>query len=180
MNATPSPLSALCDVAVASVAAGLVLAIGLFAIRHSTDPSRLYVVLAVAACPFLGSYGLQLALRRSRHAVVGWLTTLPFPIDNMNSLLAGMGDTIEVFFEPGAELPTRSHLQPKLETVSEDVLLVNELPEQRLLEIRLGVIDSKRMPLRTNHQRYERFLAVVERVLVPLSKTTTISRVHVV
>jgi hypothetical protein len=180
MNATPSPLSAFCDVAVASIAAGLVMAVGLFVIRHSGDPTRLYVVIAVAACPFLGSYGLQLGLRGSRHAVVAWMTTVPFPIDNMNSLLAGMGDTLEVFFERGAELPSRANLQPKLFTVSDDVLLVKELPEQSLLEIRLGVIDSKRMPMRTNHQRYERFLAVVERVLVPLSRTSPIARVHVV
>ena len=112
MNATPSPLSAFCDVAVASIAAGLVLAVGLFIIRHGADPSRLYLVLAVAACPFLGSYGLQLALRGSRHAIVAWMTTLPFRIDNMNSLLAGMGDTIEVFFERGAELPSRANLSP--------------------------------------------------------------------
>jgi hypothetical protein len=180
MNATPSPLSALCDLTLASVGSGLLLVVGLFTIRHTGDPSRLYMVLLVAAAPFVASYGLQLALHRSRDVVVGWLTTLPFPIDNMNALLAGMGDTIEVFFERGAELPNRSSLQPKLEEVCDDVLLVKERPEERSLEIRLGVIDSKRMPLRTNHQRYRRLLAVVERVLVPLSKTAPISRVLVV
>jgi hypothetical protein len=181
MNATPSSLSALCDLGIASVVSGLFLVIGLFVIRHSSEPSRLYAVLAVAASPFLGSYGLQIGLRRSRQMVVGWLTTLPFPIDNMNALLAGMGDTIEVFFERGgAELPNRSSLQPKLDAVCDDVLLVKERAEERALEIRLGVIDSKKMPLRTNHQRYRRFLEVVERVLVPLSKTVPISRVLVV
>ena len=180
MNATPSSLSALCDLTIASVVSGLLLSVGLFAIRHSNDPSRLYAVFAVAASPFLASYGLQLALRRSRDVVVGWLTTLPFPIDNMNALLAGMGDTIEVFFERGAELPDRSSLQPKLDEVCDDLLLVKERPDERALTIRLGVIDSKRMPLRTNHQRYQRLLEVVERVLVPLSKTTPISRVHVI
>src|SRR5258706_569954 len=180
MNATPSSLSGWCDLTVASVVSGLLLAVGLFIIRHTSDPSRLYTVLAVAASPFLGSYGLLLGLRRSRHVVVGWLTTLPFPVDNMNALLAGMGDTIEVFFERRAELPDRSSLQPKLDEVSDDVLLVKERPEEHSLEIRLGVIDSKRMPFRTNHQRYQRFCDVIERVLVPLSKTATISRVIVI
>jgi hypothetical protein len=180
MNATPSPLSALCDLTVASVVSGVLLVIGLFVIRHSTEPSRLYTVLAVAAAPFVASYGLQLGLHRSRDVVVGWLTTVPFPVENMNALLAGMGDTIEVFFEQGATLPDRSSLQPKLEEVSDDVLLVKERPEERALEIRLGVIDSKRLPLRTNHQRYQRLLDVVQRVLIPLSKTAPISRVHVV
>jgi hypothetical protein len=180
MNATPSSLSAFCDLAVASVLSGLLLAVGLFTIRHTSDPSRLYWVFAVAAAPFLASYGLLLALRRSRHVVVGWLTTLPFPIDNMNALLAGMGDTIEVFFENGAKLPDRSTLQPKLDQVCDDVLLVKERPEERSLEIRLGVIDSKRMPFRTNHRRYRRLLDVVERVLVPLSITAPITRVLVI
>jgi hypothetical protein len=180
MNATPSGLATLCDFSLASVVSGICLAVGLFFIRHSHDPARLYVVLVMAATPFAASYGVQLALRRSRQLVVGWLTTLPFPVDNMNALLAGLGDTIEVFFDRGAELPNRSVLQPKLDVVSDDVLLVKERPEERAVEIRLGVIDSKRMPLRTNHQRYLRLLQVVETVLVPLSKTAPIARVHVV
>lgn len=180
MNATPSSLAAFCDLSVASVLSGILLALGLFVIRHSSDPSRLYPVFAIAAAPFLASYALLLGLRRSRRVVVDWLTTLPFAIDNMNALLAGMGDTIEVFFERGASLPDRSTLQPKLDQVCDDVLLVKERPDERSLEIRLGVIDSKRMPLRTNHQRYERLRQVVERVLVPLSITVPIARVLVI
>jgi hypothetical protein len=71
-------------------------------------------------------------------------------------------------------------LQPRLDEVCDDVLLVKERAEESALEIRLGVIDSKKMPLRTNHQRYRRFVEVVERVLIPLSKTARISRVLVV
>ena len=62
----------------------------------------------------------------------------------------------------------------------DDVLLVKERPEERTVEIRLGVIDSPRLPLRSNHQRWRRLLEVVERVLVPLSKTATIEKIHVV
>lgn len=179
MNATTSSLSPLCDLSVASVVSGLVLAVGLFVIRHSGNASSLYAVLAVAACPFLASYVLLLTLRGARSVVVGWLTTLPFAVVNMNVLLAGMGDTIEVFFEPGAALPDRSRLQPMLDRVCDDILLVKERPDERSLEIRLGVIDSKRMPQRTNHQRYQRLLDLVAQVLVPLSITSPISRVIV-
>lgn len=180
MNATPSSLSAWCDLTAASVVSGLVLAVGLFVIRHSSEPSHLYVALAVAAAPFLMSYGLLLSLRNSRHVVVAWLTTLPFRIDNLNVLLSGMGDTLEVFFEKSATLPDRNSLQPKLFSVCEDILLVKERPEEQSLEIRIGVIDSKRLPFRTNHQRYHRLVELVERVLVPLSKTAPIARVLVV
>jgi hypothetical protein len=180
MNATPSSLAALCDFSLASVVAGLALAVGLFFIRHSTDPSRLYVVLAVAAAPFLATYAIQRTLRGSRHVVVGWLTTLPFRIDNLNAILAGLGDTIEIYFDRTALLPTRTTLQPKLDTVSDDILLVKERPDERSIEIRLGVIDSKRMPLVTNHRRYRRLLELVDKVLIPLSKTAPIERVLVV
>src|SRR5262249_33912290 len=65
MNATPSALAVLCDFSLVSVVSGILLAIGLFVIRHSHEPARLYAVLAVAAVPFAASYGVQLTLRRS-------------------------------------------------------------------------------------------------------------------
>jgi len=98
----------------------------------------------------------------------------------MNALLAGLGDTIEVHFESGVSLPTRAVLQPKLDEVSDDVLLVKERPEEGSIEIRLGIIDSKRIPLRTNHLRWKRFVDVVEKTLVPMSKTSPIRKVLIV
>jgi hypothetical protein len=98
----------------------------------------------------------------------------------LNALLAGLGDTVEIVFAPGAELPTRATLQPRLDAVSEDVLLVKERPEERTFAVRLGVIDSKRMPLRTNHQRWRRLVDLMERVIVPLGKNSAIERVRIV
>jgi hypothetical protein len=180
MNATPSPLGVLCDLTAASAISGALLVIGLFSIRRSSEASSLYVALAVAAFPLAASALLSTTLAGSRAAVVKWLASLPFPIENVNALLAGLGDTIEVFFEQGAELPARSSLQPKLDEISDDVLLVKERPDERSIEIRLGIIDSKRIPLRTNHQRWTRLVALVEGTLVPLSKSSPIRKILVV
>jgi hypothetical protein len=166
MNATPSPLAPFCDPMAASVLSGAIVAAGFFAIRRSNDAALLYAVLAVAVVPLVASLLLSAAL--------------PFPLDNLNALLAGLGDTIEIVFAPGAELPTRATLQPRLDAISDDVLLVRERLDERTLEVRLGIIDSKRLPLRTNHARWNRFVEVMEKVVIPLSKNTPIERVRVV
>src|SRR6185503_107210 len=160
MNATPSRLGAFSDLMLASAVSALVVAVGLFAVRRSNDLGGVYVTLAVASLPLLASGALSMALRGSRAFVVRWLGTLPFPVENMNAILAGLGDSIEVVFARDHELPDRATLQPKLDEVSDDVLLVKTRPEERSIEIRLGIIDSKRIPLRTNHLRYERMVAV--------------------
>jgi len=180
MKATPSPVGAWCDLMAASALSGSFLVVGLFVIRRSTNSTALYVALAIAAVPLALSALLSTTLGGSRAAVVRWLSSLPFPIENLNALLAGLGDTIEVYFEPGADLPTRATFQPKLDEVSDDILLVNERPDERSLEIRLGVIDSKHMPLVTNHRRWKRFVELCDRTLVPLSKATPIRKILVV
>ena len=180
MNATPSPLGPLCDLMAASILSGALVVGGLYGIRRSTDASALYAVLAVAAVPLLASLLLSATLRGSRAKVVGWLGTVPFPVDNLNALLAGLGDTVEIVFAPGVDLPTRAVLQPRLDAISEDVLLVKERPEEKTVEIRLGIIDSKRMPLRTNHQRWKRLVELMEKVVVPLGRSHTIERVRIV
>jgi hypothetical protein len=134
----------------------------------------------VATVPLIVCALLSALLRGSRAKVVSWLCAMPFPVDNLNALLAGLGDTVEIVFAPGAELPTRATLQPRLDAVSEDVLLVKERPEERTFAVRLGVIDSKRMPLRTNHQRWRRLVDLMERVIVPLGKNSAIERVRIV
>ena len=180
MKATPSPIGAFCDLTAASALSGFLLVVGLFAIRRSSAPGLLYTVLAVAAVPLAASALLSTTLGGSRAAVVRWLASLPFPVENINALLAGFGDTLEVFFESGSSLPTRTSLQPKLDEVSDDILLVKERPEERSIEIRLGIIDSKRMPVRTNHHRWKRLVLVVEKTLVPLSKTSPIRKVLII
>src|SRR5213075_3173350 len=108
---------------------GVLLMAGLFAVRQSTNTGSLYVALAIAAAPIATSALLSATLWRSRATVVAWLASLPFPVQNLNAVLAGLGDTIEVVFEPGTELPTRPSLQPKLDEISDDVLLVKSRPD---------------------------------------------------
>jgi len=124
MNATPAPLGVWSDITAASVLSGALLVVGLFAVRRSSYSGWLYVVLALGAVPLLASVLFSIALRRSRDVVVDWLCSLPFPLENLNALLAGVSDTIEVMFQPGTDLPTRATLQPKLDEVCDDVLLV--------------------------------------------------------
>jgi hypothetical protein len=171
MNATPSPLGPLSDFISASILSGAIIAIGLFVIRRSSDPAALYSVLGAVAVPFAVCAMVSFKLRGTREKVVAWLTTLPFPVDNLNSLLAGLG---------GTAMPARAELQPRLETVSDDILLVKERPEERSVEIRLGVIDSKRVPLYTNHQRWKRLCDVTEKVFVPLAKESPIERMRII
>jgi hypothetical protein len=180
MNATPSPIGPFSDFMAASVISGAIVVVGFFGIRRSSDPSALYIVLGLAALPLIVSGILSAMLRGSRDKVVAWLTTLPFPVDNFNALLEGTCDTVELVFARGTTLPTRATLQPRLEGVSEDVLLVKERPEEPSIEIRLGVIDSKRLPLRTNHQRWQRLLSLMDKVVLPMSKTMTIERMRIV
>lgn len=180
MNATPAPLGSLSDFMAASILSGFTVVAGFFLIRRSTDTSALYTVLALAAVPLVASALVSLSLRNSRDKVVAWLCKVPFPVDNLNALLAGLGDTLELVFQPGAELPTRATLQPRLDAVSEDVLLVKERPEERTLEIRIGVIDSKRLPLRTNHQRWKRFVELMDKIILPLDEKSRIERVRIV
>jgi hypothetical protein len=180
MNATPSALGPYSDFMAASILSGALVAVGFFGIRRSTDASALYAVFALASVPLLASAFLSVSLRGARAKVVAWLCSIPFPIDNLNALLAGLGDTIEIVFARGVALPSRPTLQPRLDAISDDVLLVKERAEERTVEIRLGIIDSKRFPLRTNHARWKRFIEVTEKVLVPLSQNGAIERVRVV
>jgi len=177
MNATPSRFGVLSDIGSASVISGAVLVLALFFLRGAADSWR-NLALALSVVPLGASLVAAATLARSREKVVSWMATLPFPIDNMNAILAGTTDTIEVVFAPGAVLPTRAELAPKLESISQDVFQLAERGEERMLEIKLGIVDSKRLPLVSNHQRYRRLVDLVERVLVPLAREAPISGVR--
>src|SRR5258708_39053709 len=88
MNATTSPLGAYSDVGAASVVSGALVVIGFFAIHRSTDPSSIYVALAVAAFPLVASVLVSTFLTGSRPVLVALPPALPFPPGNKNAPFA--------------------------------------------------------------------------------------------
>jgi len=183
MNATPSRWGVLSDVTFSATVASLIMAVALAFASGSRDVATVISVSsALAAVPIVVTVVASIMLRKTRAAVVDWLASLPFPVENVNAVLAGVADTIEVYFQelpPGATLPARAQLQPLLEAVSEDSLMLGDHPDERMVEIKIGVVDSKHNPLMTNHRRWQRLVAIVSAVLVPLSSRLPIERVHV-
>jgi hypothetical protein len=184
MNATTSPLGLWSDLTLAFALSALPTVLLLRQLASDGVRSTASIVLAfLAIAPFAAFVAVGLALRGARAHVVAWLAAQPFPIENMNALLVGLGDTIEVHFRarPGLELPTRDALQPLLDAVSDDVLLLGPAPgEPNAAEIKLGVVESKELPARTNYRRYARFRRVIEAVIVPLHESTPVAFVRIV
>ena len=187
MNASTSPLGVVTDIPVGAALAAVPLVIGARRafMRGGADATAL-AWLALGGLPRLALVVVGAWLRlRARERVVRWLAAQPFPIDNLNGLLAGVGDSFEVTFAPRgpAGAPDRAELQPRLDEVSDDALVL-QWPDEpadpdeaaarepdeaaRTVVIGLGIIPSKHFPFRTGYLRYRRFQALIERVFVPL------------
>jgi hypothetical protein len=182
MNATPSPWGICSDFVLAGLSAGTIAFGGLLVGPRLTRPeTALAIVIGLTSVPFLISAVVSYGLRQhSRSRVVDWLAKFPFEIVNLNAVLAGLGDTIDLTFREGVPLPARSALQPKLEQVSDDLLITAERPDERVVQIRLGIIDSKHLAQRTNHARWVRLCATLDRVLLALHETNPIERLIIV
>lgn len=185
MNATTSRWGVLTDPGLVGVATAPFVVAVLAALRLEASPAILTALEVVAVVPVATAVTTALALRGARARVVDWLSGLPFPVENVNAVLNGLGDGLEVSFCGAApEVPA---LNVELDQVSAECFVVKAGPEGRepaegelrWLEIRIGVADSKRNPSRSNHQRFERLRAVVERVLVPLAARYPISEARV-
>jgi hypothetical protein len=179
MDAAVSPYGVLTDLSLASAFAAIPLVF--MANQAATDTlatASTVVLVLIGLFPIAVAFGVSLFLRQGRTQVVQWLAQQPFPIENLNTMLVGLGDGFEVVFE-GSELPTREELQPKLDRVSEDTMLLGEVPEDNCLELRVGVYDSKSLPARSHYLRYARFRRIVEEVLVPLHTTHPIRHVRI-
>jgi hypothetical protein len=84
---------------------------------------------------------------------------MPFPVDNLNALLAGLGGTWNRL-RARFDLPTRATLQPRPKRSRRRASSKSALRTDA--EIRLGVADL-RMPMRTNHQRWKWRVELMER-----------------
>lgn len=137
----------------------------------------LAVVVALAALPVLLGFGVHVSLRGARAEVIDWLASLPFPLENMNALLNGIGHNLVVRFEGPA--PSREHINALLDAVHPDSFCLEVHETEPEVELRIGVVDDKLNPVGANHRRYRRVRALVERALTPLSEEHGIAWVRV-
>lgn len=166
MRATTSPFGMFTDPFVIAVPTSIGL-VALFAMmKYGAPPAAVRVVQVLVALPIVAAVVVTLALLGARGRVVGWLAGLPIPVENMNAVLNGLGESIEVTFASGC--PSTPDLNARLDAIHADCFVLQASPETKVVEIRIGVVDSKRNPAATNHARYVRVQQIVDRVLVPL------------
>jgi hypothetical protein len=122
----------------------------------------------------------------ARGRVVEWLAGLPFPVENLNAVLNGLGEGLEITF--AASYPAAAEINVLLDAVSPDTFVTSSpavpepgaTPAERpVLEVRIGVVDSTRNPTASNHQRYARVRALVDTVLVPLHAQHAVVEVRI-
>jgi hypothetical protein len=194
MNATTSRYGVLTDPPIVALATGLFVIALLAARGLSAGPLVVLALSGLVALPVLMAVGVSLALWGARARVVDWLAELPFPVENLNAVLNGLGEGIEITFADAC--PSTRELNAELDKVSPDAFVTRApdatempapaeaeptggAPEPPMIEVRLGVVDSKRNPAGSNHQRFERVQAVVSSVLVPLHGRFAVSSVRV-
>ncbi|MCK6590047.1 MAG: hypothetical protein HUU21_34380 [Polyangiaceae bacterium] len=180
MNATTSRYGMFSDPPVVALLSGIGLIVLLAALHRGASRDVAYALAGVMVLPIVIALAVTLGLSGARRRVVDWIAGVPFPVENMNAVLNGLGEFLEVQFKEGG--PTSVELNKELDQIHPDCFVTKVIPEEgpvETIELRIGVVDSKRNPSASNHLRYERVIAIVERVLVPLSKRFPIVDVRV-
>ncbi|XXX82301.1 hypothetical protein WMF30_26435 [Sorangium sp. So ce134] len=177
MNASTSRWGVLTDPPLVALASGVLLLAFLAALGRDAGPSVVRALGALALAPIALALAVSVALRGARRAVVAWIARQPFPVENLNAVLNGLGEALEVTF--AGAVPDTAELNVELDKVHPDAFVTGGVEDARTLDIRIGVVDSKRNPAATNHQRYARVRELVERVLVPLAERYPIQSVRV-
>jgi hypothetical protein len=139
--------------------------------------AELPFVYAAVALPVVVALAAHLGLAGARARVVAWLAALPFPLENVNALLNGVGQNLVVRFV--ANPPEREALNRLLEQVHEDCFALEFHPDEPEVEVRIGVVDSKLNPAGAAHRRYQRVRDLVDRCLVTLAADHPIAWVRV-
>lgn len=175
MNAATSPYGYLTDYALASALSALPIVL---LVRQASGGALAspvtYALVAWAVLPVATAIVLSARLRGARDEVVAWLASLPFAVDNVNALLVGLTDELELTLE--ADAPDRRELQPLLDRISDDALVT--VCEGSRVVVKLGVVEDKLLPLRSCHARWVRFQRVVLEFVVPLSERTRLTGVR--
>jgi hypothetical protein len=179
MNAATSPLGVLTDPPLVCATVALVIVASVIAYNlRIIDAAFLPVVYVAAAAPVVGAVAVSLRLRRARDQVITWITSLPFPMDNLNGLLNGVAQNLVVRFET-VPPPSRDELNERFEAVNDDCFALEVKDDDPEVEVRIGVLDSKLNPAGANYRRYRRVVTLVEEALVPLHEKHPIAAVRV-
>jgi hypothetical protein len=183
MNATTSPLGVLTDPSMVGLAIAPFFVALVASLRMEAAPTVVMAFQALAAAPLVVAVAVTLGLMGARARVVAWLAELPFPLENVNAVLNGLGESLEITF--AGEAPEIPALNASLERISPECFVSLSGPEgdappgPRWIEVRIGVVDSKRNPSGSNHARYRRVRALATEILAPLSATHPITEVRV-
>jgi hypothetical protein len=175
MNATTSSAGIASDPPVVAVVTAVFLVIYLAARQSGVSADVLQVLLALVGLPFVVAIVIVLALLGARRRVIGWLESLPFPLENMNAVLNGLGDGLELNF--ASSVPETPSLNSALDAVHPDCFVTDT--KDQMVVIRIGVVDNKRVPPISNYRRYRRVIDLATRVLVPLHQKHPIETVRV-
>jgi hypothetical protein len=177
MKATTSPLGMLTDPALVGAASAIAVVALLAALERGASALAIRALEGLLVVPLAVAVVVTLALSGARAKLVAWLGALPFSVDNMNAVLNGVGDELVVVFE--GEPPASPELNARLDAVHPDCFVTKHEPAERTVEIRIGVVDSKRNPASSNHARFARVRRLLDEVLVPLAREHAIVDVRV-
>jgi hypothetical protein len=180
MNATTSRWGMFTDPSIVGICTAPAAIALLAAVRLEATAGLITALEVIAAVPLTTALALSLALHGARAAVVDWLAGLPFPVENLNALLNGLGEALEITFRGPA--PDTKDLNALLDPVSPDCFVgkgPDDTHDPSVVEVRIGVPESKRNPSASNHRRFLRVRALVAQVLVPLSDRHPIVEVRV-
>lgn len=176
MKATTSPWGAAADPPLVALATAPFLMGWLWARQSGQSDGLAFVLLILVFLPAALAVGISLSFGGARKKVVDWLSALPFPLENMNAVLNGVGDFVEVYFHDA--MPEEKAFNLELDGVHPDAFITRYDRDAKIIEIRIGVVDDKRSPARSNHARYARVLALVDRVLVPTNAAFPIAGLY--
>lgn len=177
MNACTSPLGVATDLPIVAAAGAVTVTGALLWLTLAPSPPPGWALWLLALAPFgLGALA-TLALAGARTKVVAWLAAVPFPVENVNGLLNGVAQNLRVRFVKA--VPGRAELDEGLARVHEDSFVLDFHEEEPEVELRIGVLDSKVNPSRSNHLRYCRVRRIVAEVLVPLHEKRPIESVRI-
>jgi hypothetical protein len=194
MNAATSRWGVITDPPMLALATGILLIIMLASLRIVVLQGLTPVFAALTAVPLLLGIIVSLSLMGARARVIDWLAGLPFPVENLNAVLNGLGEGLEITF--ATTCPRAADVNPLLDAVSTDSFVTRAPPVEAalpgaepaeaasvdgrpILEVRIGVVDSARNPSASNFQRYERVRLLIDTVLVPLHAKHAVTEVRI-